>query len=85
MYFDSTLIVRDVCTCAIYTYIVQCKLKLHVYMYCFALFVCLTLLASFFLHSHLSFSSLIKNMYIHLPCRLKTLLMRRWLAPYLMN
>ena len=37
---------------------------------CFALFVCLTLLASFFLPSHLSF----KNMYIHvlvlssLPC-----------------
>ena len=29
---------------------------------CFALFVCLTLLASFFLPSHLSF----KNMYIHL-------------------
>ena len=28
---------------------------------CFALFVCLTLLASFFLPSHLSF----KNMYIH--------------------
>ena len=30
------------------------------YMCCFALFVCLTLLASFFLPSHLSF----KNMYI---------------------
>ena len=30
-------------------------------LYCFALFVCLTLLASFFLPSHLSF----KNMYIH--------------------
>ena len=35
------------------------------YMYmlcCFALFVCLTLLASFFLPSHLSF----KNMYIYM-------------------
>ena len=31
---------------------------------CFALFVCLTLLASFFLPSHLSF----KNMYIHTCC-----------------
>ena len=29
---------------------------------CFALFVCLTLLASFFLPSHLSF----KNMYLHM-------------------
>ena len=37
---------------------------MHMYMYincCFALFVCLTLLASFFLPSHLSF----KNMYIN--------------------
>ena len=32
---------------------------------CFALFVCLTLLASFFLPSHLSF----KNMYIHVLMR----------------
>ena len=31
---------------------------------CFALFVCLTLLASFFLPSHLSF----KNMYLHVYC-----------------
>ena len=31
-------------------------------MYCFALFVCLTLLASFFLPSHLSF----KNMYMYI-------------------
>ena len=30
---------------------------------CFALFVCLTLLASFFLPSHLSF----KNMYVYFP------------------
>ena len=36
---------------------------------CFALFVCLTLLASFFLPSHLSF----KNMYTW-PCSLSTLL-----------
>ena len=45
----------------------QCML-LHVHVHvhvgvlcCFALFVCLTLLASFFLPSHLSF----KNMYMH--------------------
>ena len=38
----------------------QCVGCLHV-LCCFALFVCLTLLASFFLPSHLSF----KNMYIH--------------------
>ena len=31
---------------------------------CFALFVCLTLLASFFLPSHLSF----KNMYMYVHC-----------------
>ena len=31
---------------------------------CFALFVCLTLLASFFLPSHLSF----KNMYMYIVC-----------------
>ena len=36
------------------------RLELHVHVLCcFALFVCLTLLASFFLPSHLSF----KNMY----------------------
>ena len=34
--------------------------SIYMYMCCFALFVCLTLLASFFLPSHLSF----KNMYI---------------------
>ena len=33
---------------------------------CFALFVCLTLLASFFLPSHLSF----KNMYIHVHAQM---------------
>ena len=44
--------------------------SLFMYMYmlgvlcCFALFVCLTLLASFFLPSHLSF----KNMYMHVHC-----------------
>ena len=39
------------------------NLRVHVLgvLCCFALFVCLTLLASFFLPSHLSF----KNMYIH--------------------
>ena len=35
-------------------------LWIYAHMYMFALFVCLTLLASFFLPSHLSF----KNMYI---------------------
>ena len=46
----------------------QCALNGYMYIHalgvlcCFALFVCLTLLASFFLPSHLSF----KNMYIHL-------------------
>ena len=43
-----------VCTCTVYMYMgVLC---------CFALFVCLTLLASFFLPSHLSF----KNMYMYM-------------------
>ena len=37
---------------------------MYMYMCCFALFVCLTLLASFFLPSHLSF----KNMYLRLQC-----------------
>ena len=32
---------------------------------CFALFVCLTLLASFFLPSHLSFKNMYIHMYIH--------------------
>ena len=41
---------------------------MHVHVHvlcCFALFVCLTLLASFFLPSHLSF----KNMYMYNPTR----------------
>ena len=33
---------------------------------CFALFVCLTLLASFFLPSHLSFKNMYMYMYIHI-------------------
>ena len=33
------------------------------YMCCFALFVCLTLLASFFLPSHLSFKNIYNGMY----------------------
>ena len=32
---------------------------------CFALFVCLTLLASFFLPSHLSFKNMYKFYYVH--------------------
>ena len=35
------------------------------YMCCFALFVCLTLLASFFLPSHLSFKNMCICVYIH--------------------
>ena len=42
-----------------WTYIIIYQVHVHV-LCCFALFVCLTLLASFFLPSHLSF----KNMYM---------------------
>ena len=52
------------CMYAMYMYIIIRVYTVHVHVLgvlcCFALFVCLTLLASFFLPSHLSF----KNMYI---------------------
>ena len=47
----------------VYTYFDLCALVYMLCNCCFALFVCLTLLASFFLPSHLSFKNI--YMYIH--------------------
>ena len=46
-----------------YTVYIQCTCTLGVLCF-FALFVCLTLLASFFLPSHLSFKNMYMYMYI---------------------
>ena len=58
--FKLKMIYLSVLLLRIYMYICLVQVTALGVLCCFALFVCLTLLASFFLPSHLSF----KNMYI---------------------
>ena len=65
MYIDSCLLDKILATCYIHVHVHVATCYIHVHLgvlCCFALFVCLTLLASFFLPSHLSF----KNMYMYI-------------------